>query len=154
MIQSYHEEPIRIWFGLLDWQLFRTSKVDPYFTIGASYDPIHFDKHFEAGLYFDLAGYMDTHPDYEYYGGGAEVRAFLNPSWSRGLNPYASVGYGIYHNGIASGSNYPTATTLAPRYTLGLQLDRNYFLEASYTEFGNHFNRDLGRFGVDIGIRF
>jgi hypothetical protein len=150
---SGYDDPFRVWVGVTDWQLFSSDKTDAYFQLGASYDFVRFGNHLEAGVYFDSAGWMDKSPSYEYYGGGIELRGYLDSLHSHRLNPYASVGYGVYYNQIEERFR-DSSLTLAPRAAVGLEYQRRYFLEGTYTGFGDHFGRDLGRFGVGIGIRF
>jgi hypothetical protein len=147
------EKPFRVWVGGLDWDLFDAHRTDSYLSLGASYDPIKFGNHFEAGVYFDSAGWMNRRPSYEYFGGGLEARAYLEPFGNESFNPYASVGYGAYDSEVTQQRRF-SKTTLAPRFAIGLEYSRRVFLEGSYTAFGDHFQRDLGRFGIEIGVHF
>ncbi len=149
----YEGEWFRLWAGLDSWQLFKSDKTDPYVTLGG--DAVLYSnwRHLEIALYADTAGLPDQHPSYKYYGGGLELRGYLFDKYSKMINPYASVGYGAYHAEIQERLHYG-GTVAAPRFTLGLDFGPHYFLEGSYDAFGTHFGRDLGRGGVEVGLRF
>jgi hypothetical protein len=154
MAPSHHyEEDFRIWGGLTSWELYRRSKLDAFITLGGSLVLIGAGNHLDLELYADTAGLVNTRPEYKFYGGGLQFRYYILPMDKEWLDPYVTAGYGVYHAEAEQNVKFG-GTVVAPRFTLGVDLGKHFFLEGSYDAFGTHFERDYGRFGAEIGFRF
>ena len=145
----YH--PWRLEVGDIEW-------TDAYhqgqgiFTAGLSYDAYHWGTGTNVGLYADMAGYVQNHPTYKFYGGGVFVRQFLF-NFGSGYGLYVGGGIGGYDVSIRDQEDV-SKSLFGGKVFLGIDLPANFFVEAQYNIFGKNQYRDLSTFGASIGYRF
>ncbi len=104
------------------------------------------------GIYVDMAGELEKHSPYAWYGGGLEYRQdFADPTKS--ITPYIGFGVGYYAGHLHDLQN-ENFDKLGGKAFFGLQFRGGTLLELQYNHLGKQYDRDLSRFGLSLGYRF
>jgi len=157
--EVYRTEPRwSVWLGVFEYD--RLLKLDRVWNLsyGASYDLYQSNYGTKFGLYIEGGGHLNNDHDFEYWGGGLQVRQVV-AGYGHKVQGYVGIGGGYYDYRIDDFDKlhvgfFEHHSQFGGRAFVGVDLNDHWFIEGQALLLGEFRGRTLNRYGLNIGYRF